>query len=62
MSRQAHTHCARATKPTGVHVVVAGAGTLNIEAGLERYDERGYRLTGHRVSGATPELCAALSA
>lgn len=47
---------------SGVHVVVRGAGTLNIEAGLERDDERGYRLTGHRVSGATPELCAALSA
>ena len=47
---------------SGVHVVVPGAGSLNIEAGLEREDERGYRLTGHRVSGASPELCASLSA
>jgi hypothetical protein len=46
---------------SGVHVVVPGAGTLNIEAGLEREADGDYRLTGHRITGATPDLCAALA-
>lgn len=45
---------------SGVHVVFPGAGTLNIEAGMDREDDRGYQLTGHRIVGATPALCAAL--
>jgi len=47
---------------SGVHVVVPGAGTLNIEAGLERETDGEYTLTGHRVTGMTPEFCAALAA
>jgi hypothetical protein len=48
---------------SGVHVVIPGLGTVELEAGLEAEDgHHGYRLTGHRITGATDEICAALSA
>ena len=47
---------------SGVHVVVPGIGTLNLEAGLERERDGEYTVTGHRVTGLTPEFCAALAA
>jgi hypothetical protein len=48
---------------SGVHVVIPGVGTVEIEAGLEAEGGHyGYKLTGHRITGATDQICAALSA
>jgi len=52
-----------AVRGSGVHVVIRGVGTVEIEAGLEAEGGHyGYKLAGHRITGATDQLCAALSA